>query len=53
MSTLIVPNATTGGGLVTAYEDFKFTARIKSDVLYSHWTWRLKTAHSSTPVYMS
>ncbi len=45
--TLMVPRATTGGGLVTAYKDRKSAARFKSDASYSHWTWRLKTPYLS------
>lgn len=42
--TLMAPCATTGGGLVTAYRDFKSAARFKSEALYLHWTWSL-SAH--------
>lgn len=40
--TPMVPSATTGGGLVTAYRDRNSAARFKSEASYSHWTWRLK-----------
>lgn len=40
--TPMVPSATTGGGLVTAFKDRNSAARFKSEASYSHWTWRLK-----------
>lgn len=51
MRTPMVPIATTGGGLVTAYRERKSAARFKSDASYSHWTCRLKTTDLSLPIY--
>lgn len=51
MRTPMVPIATTGGGLVTAYRERKSAARFKSDASYSHWTCRLQTTDLSPPIY--